>query len=616
MRIINELKNKYEVQDIETAFVIFHVSTNSIAVKNNLLVKAIIRNESQRTIEIRETISRHFEKTSLFDLVRIFELLIPEDDKKINGAFFTPYLVTSFISDETVTSGDLNICDPSCGCGAFLIEAANKINLDFGKSIVDIIQNNLYGIDIADYSVRRAKILLTLLALGKNEDVEQIVFNIKQNDSLEANWNELFPEILKRGGFDVVIGNPPYVKFQDLPDTLRKSLYENWITLKKGSYNLYFAFFELGIKILNDEGILGYITPNNYFTSLAGIHLREFLACNKYLYKVIDFNHIKVFDAQTYTCVTFLNKAQSECFLYERIDDVKLLDHLGELVYSTISFSTLNNSKWRLLRSVDQGKIEKIENTGIRLGDLVDIRVGIATLKDSVYFVDGTTYKDGYYRKDYKGDAYLVEASITKPIAKISDFKRQEHLDRNKRRIIFPYRKVGGKVELIPREEFRHRYPRCYEYLLAAKGELAARDKGKLAYREWYAYGRTQGLNFWGQKLLTPTFSEKPRFLYEKNPEALFCNGYGIFLKEKEDLFSIRGLDLDSISKILNSKVMEYYIGNTSVAIEGGYPCYQKNFIELLGIPYFTDQEIQFLREETDKEEIDEFLMKKYQIRI
>ncbi len=615
MKIIRELTNKYEIKDIEAAFILFYISANSITVKNNLLIKSIFESESEKTLEIRRIISRHFKEISLFDLVMVFELLIPEEDKRVSGAFFTPRLITRFIASETLTSKDLKICDPSCGCGAFLIEAANKIHHDFGVKIVDIIQNNLYGVDMADYSVRRARILLTLLALEKSEDIGEINFNIQQNDTLEADWSELFPEILKNGGFDVVIGNPPYVKFQDLPNNLRKRLYENFVTLRKGNYNLYFAFFELGIKILKDNGILGYITPNNYFTSLAGVHLREFLAQAKYLYKIIDFNHEKVFAAQTYTCITFLNKAPKESFLYERINNLGQLNH--SINYSPNYFYNLNNRKWRLLRSLDQENIRKIENTGIRLGDVADIRVGIATLKDSAYFIDGTMYKDGYYRKNYKGKAYYIEAEVTKPIAKISDFKSQEDLDHNKRRIIFPYKKINGKVEIIPEEEFQYRYPKCYEYLRASKkDELAIRDKGKVKYPEWYAYGRTQGLNFWGQKLLTPTFSAKPRFLYGKNPEALFCNGYAVYLREGKGLFSVEGLDLDVISKILNSKVMGYYITNTSVSIEGGYPCYQKNFIELFGIPYFGDEEVQFLKEQTSKKNIDEFLIKKYQIMI
>ena len=100
MKILKELKDKYEIKDIETAFIVSYVSTNSIAVKNNLLIKSIIENEREKTIEIRKIISRYFKQISLFDLVRVFELLITEEDKRINGAFFTPHLITRFIASE------------------------------------------------------------------------------------------------------------------------------------------------------------------------------------------------------------------------------------------------------------------------------------------------------------------------------------------------------------------------------------------------------------------------------------------------------------------------------------------------------------------------------------
>ncbi len=616
MRILKELKNKYETKDIEEAFVNFYLLKKQIEVKNNLLIKSILEKNRVKIREITSIIATFFKQITLLDLIKVFELLIPEEDKKINGAFFTSRLVTNYIVHETITSKNLKICDPSCGCGAFLIEAANYIRLHFKSKIIEVIQNNLYGIDIADYSVRRAKILLTLLALQNGEDVKTIRFNVKQADSLETDWSNLFLNEVKSGGFDVVIGNPPYVKFQDLPNNLRQKLYKNWLTLKTGNYNLYFAFFELGINILKHKGILGYITPNNFFTSLSGIHLREFLAHNKFLYKVVDFNHIKLFEAQTYTCITFLNKIKKETFLYERVEERSVLDKLDNLFFSTINFSDLNNKKWRLLRTIDQENIKKIENTGMKLRDLVDIRVGIATCKDSIYFIEGTTYKDGYYRKNYKGKTYLIEAAVTKPIAKISDFKTQTDSDKNKRKIIFPYKKLNGTVEIIPEKEFKEKYPKCYQYFLIVKDELSNRDKGKLSYREWYAYARTQGLNFTGEKLLTPTFSVAPRFLYEKDRESLFCNGYAVFLREEQDLFSIQGLDLKLLSKILNSKVMDYYITSTSVSIEGGYPCYQKNFIELFGIPTFTDKEILFLKKEADKKKIDRFLIKKYHLSV
>ncbi len=605
--------DKYNPQVIENALVQLFVEVNNVEVKNNLFIKNIIQDNSEMVISVKNELYKIFESKNIEDFVNIFELLVPNSDKKINGAFFTPKLITNYIVSETVKTPTQRICDPSCGCGAFLISAAKYIAKQFDKRTIDIIEQNLFGVDIADYSVRRAKILLTLLALKNKEDKKEINFNLKTDDSLSADWGKMFNE-----KFDIVLGNPPYVKFQDLNDELRKKLYKDWKTLNTGNYNLYFAFFELGVNIIKKDGVLSYITPNNYFTSLAAVPLRNFLEHNKLIERILDFNHLKLFAAQTYTCITFLKWNTKDSFDYERFDNYETLNSLNKIKYSKIFFKNLNNKKWRLLKQADQSNIKIIENTGKKLGEIVDIRVGIATCKDSVYFIDGKTLEKGFYRKIYNGKIHKIEREITKPIAKISDFRNQGDLDKNKRRIIFPYNKINGKIEIIKENDFKKAYPFCYEYLLSAKTELITRDKGKVEYPEWFAYARTQGLNFFGKKLLTPTFSAEPRFLLEQDDNALFCNGYAIYLISEQTLFTNieQQLDLSVLGKILNSRVMDYYIKRTSVSIEGGYPCYQKNFIELFGIPIFTDKEISFLKKEESKKKIDDFLIKKYGIDI
>jgi methylase of polypeptide subunit release factors len=610
LKIIDE----YEASVVENALVQLFIEQNNIAVSKNDLVKKILQDTSKPVAALKKQLQGVFQSKQTTNFVNVFELLIPNEDKNINGAFFTPKLITDYIVSETIKNSDQKICDPSCGCGAFLISVAEYISKKFNKSVIDVIEENIFGIDIADYSVQRAKLLLTLLALKNNEDKEEIQFNLKTGDSLSIDWGALF-----NTQFDIIVGNPPYVKFQDLNNELRKKLNTNWKTLNTGNFNLYFAFFELGIKIMKKEGILAYITPNNYFTSLAAVPLRKYLESNKLIDKVLDFNHLKLFEAQTYTCITILKWSDKDYFSYERIDHYEGLNDLENTKFSNILFKDLNNKKWRLLKQEDQTNIKKIENIGDKLGDIVDIRVGIATCKDSVYFIDGETLKDGYYVKTYNGKKFKIENEMTRPIAKISDFKIQDELNNNSRRIIFPYYKNNnGKIEIISEEKIKILYPFCYEYLVAAKSELETRDKGKIEYPEWYAFARTQGLNFFGEKLLTPTFSANPRFLLEYKKDALFCNGYAIYLKNKDNLFSNfkQKLSLNILSKILNSGVMNYYIKRTSVSIDGGYPCYQKNFIELFGIPNFTETEIQFLSIETDKRSIDEFLIKKYDLTI
>jgi tRNA1(Val) A37 N6-methylase TrmN6 len=612
---LNKLIKEFDIQSIEKALIRSYVCKNSLTVSKNKLLKDVLEEEDRAISEIEELIVNVSSLSDMDSMINAFELLIPQSDKKLNGAFFTPSYVSNFIATELINSENYTVCDPSCGCGAFLISAVRVMTKKSQKSVVDIIENNIYGSDVAEYSIRRAKLLLSLLAVENGEDVKEIKFNLVSNDSLKSDWSKLFPKVVLKGGFDVVVGNPPYVKFQDLKENQRADLNRNWRTLKRGTYNLYFAFFELGLNLLHENGSLGYITPNNYFTSLAGVDLRRHLSENRFITKIIDFNHLKIFDAQTYTAITFLDKKGKDHFEFDRFDEKKDLELLGMREYSLVNFSDLNNDKWRLLKNIDQTNIKKIETAGRPLGEIADIRVGIATCLDTAYFVDGRTEKNKYLSKNYNGREYKIEKSATRPIAKISDFNDQADLELNTRRIIFPYRSnMNGKPEIIPEEDVKSLFPHTHRYLLEVKKDLSTRDKGKVDYPEWFAYARTQGLNFVGKKLLTPTFSSKPRFLLENNSDSLFCNGYAIFMNKNKDIWGSDELTLHILQKILNSIVMDYYIKKTSVSIQGGYPCYQKNFIERFTIPKLLKEDLSFLRKTNDKKKIDSYLINKYNL--
>ena len=217
-----------------------------------------------------------------------------------------------------------------------------------------------------------------------------------------------------------------------------------------------------------------------------------------------------------------------------------------------------------------------------------------------------------------------MEKSITRPLVKISTIKEPNDLLLNHRRIIFPYIIKNGAASAISETDMKKRFPKCYEYLLTVRDVLKQRGKGKHEYSPFFAYGRTQGLNKHGIKVYTPTFSQYPRFIFDDNRDSLFTNGYALFYNESDSsdlgLFAPEHAPItyeenhDVLIKILNSGLMHFYVSRTSVSIEGGYPCYQKNFIEKFTIPEMSVKDINQLRALSSQEEIDAFLLNLYQI--
>lgn len=608
--ILNQLIQTQDLKSLEQHLIYTFLKTSKLDFEQSPILTNYFNEFEQNPTLYFDTTALNI--SSIKELENHLELIIPISDRKFNGAFFTPDYVIDFIINEIKPKASDKNLDPSCGCGAFLVGLTDYYRRTFKKKVRDIIKENIFGSDILDYNIHRTKLILTIYALQYDEYLTESDFNLYHQDSLKANWNQQF---------DNIIGNPPYVKFQDLTDENRDYLTKNWTTIEGGTFNLYFAFFELGYKLLQPSGQLGYITPNNYFTSLAGESLRKYFQNKKCVTRIVDFSHKKVFDAQTYTAITFLNKQKNESITYDRIKaEFSPENFLKNANGSPNDLKNLNIKKWRLLKSDEQKNIKSIETIGTPIGNLFDICVGIATLKDDVYFVDGSKDRNGYYIKETGNGIFEIEKDCVRSVYKISDFKFQDEAEQNSRKIIFPYVINNGSATAIVESEFKSKFPKCYEYLLSEKDRLLCRDKGKVNFEPFYVWGRTQGLTRTGKRILNPTFSQKPRFILVNEEESYFTNGYGLFFREQISVGLFDELinpitkieNIDVVQKILNSIVMDYYVTKTSVAIEGGYPCYQKNFIEKFSIPELSEQEISLLRSLSDLNEINDFLIAKY----
>lgn len=536
-------------------------------------------------------------KTTLNDLVDMLEYEVHGFEDRI-GIVFTPKYISDYMIEIcSKLNNDSKIIDPGCGGGIFLVSTSEKLHSMLGKSYSDIFRDNIYGIDINEKNVEISRYVLELLALLNGENTNDIKFNVCVANSLNNNWKKIF----NVSGFDVIIGNPPYYNTHDMNNDEIKFFKENFKTTSLGSFNIFYAFIEESFKNLkSEESEVIYILPNNFFTISSAESLRTFLVDNNYINKIIDFSDNMIFKpVRTYNCIMVMSNSGNDTFKYKKIkktnDIKKALQEKAE--YIDIETRKIGYHTWHLVDSITKANLEKIESQFYSLKNFV--KTGIATLKDAAYMVDKDS--DGFY-KVVDGVRYNIEPDIVRAIYKIPELKKSDNLKDIERYIIFPYRLEGSRMQIIPEDEMISRYKQTYDYLFTQKDELDSRDKGKPNSVTWYAYGRTQGLQNIGEKLLFPTFSNTPKFTVISDPDVLFCNGYGVFTNGI--------LDIKILEKFLNSKVMDYYIKNTSYPIEGGYYCYQKKYIQNFSLPFLNDEQRELILNLNDTE-LENFLINK-----
>jgi len=492
-------------------------------------------------------------------------------NKKLQGAVTTPEWIVKLMLDRVGYIDNLDkksIIDPACGYGNFLVVVLDRIlnyleNNKFSDAEkVNIIERNIFGIDIDGNALKKCNENLNKI-LAKHNIKQKVNFNLYKRDALNVDENK---KMLEK--FDFVIGNPPYIRIQNLDKKERKYIQDNYSFCESGSTDIYIAFFQMSVSLLNSKGRLCFITPNTYFYTNTGKELRKYLRENKLIKEIINFDDKQVFDDVTsYTSITILDKSNTK-------NSFDYYFYANKLQYvGSIPFSKLNDDKWILDKNEIIDKILEIETRGKKLGEIAEIHVGITTLADDIYIFENPLFKDNIAIIKLKNRAeYKIEKSILKPIVKVSTLKSSD--DEQNRFIIFPYKLVKGKHVALSEEELKQNYPLTYKYFLTVKKRLLMRDKGK-KISPWYAFGRTQGLNTsFGEKILVSPIGNKPNFIVWKKPEYTFYSGYCI---------KYNG-DLNKLVKQLNSEDMDFYIKHTSRAYRNGYRSYSKSFIYNFGV--------------------------------
>ncbi|MFA6245294.1 MAG: N-6 DNA methylase [Mucilaginibacter sp.] len=593
---------------INRLFVTAFLNTNKLPKPSStFLKKYLIHEESDEFQKLLDFI-KLTNTIDIENLIELFEFVVSPEDKIVNGAVYTPKKIREYITSYTFKKkplkSDSSIADIACGCGSFLLTAAEELHKTYGKTFSKIFQENIYGLDIQDYSIERSKILLYLLALTHGEQVGEIKFNLYSGNALIFDWNVVR---LNQSGFDFILGNPPYVCSRNM-DAETKALAIQFEVSKSGHPDLYIPFFEVGINCLNEGGVLGFITVNSFFKSVNGRALRSYFQRNKYGIDIFDFGGEQVFnDRSTYTCLCFILKFEREYLNYV-ISPTVTLNVQSTPFFSKINWNDLDSQNGWILR--DAAFIRAVEKTGIPFSKKYRTRNGIATLKNEVYIFTPKAEDNKYFYLDL--DKLIpIEKGACADIVNSNKLIDQNVSVTSLQKIIFPYEFKPGNVRasLLGEQIFRKQYPNAYRYLESKKTLLSERDNGNGDYEAWFAFGRNQSLERMKFKLFFPHLTSRiPVTLLNNDENLLFYNGLAAISDNVEDLIIL--------SRIFQSDIFWRYVIAISKPYSSGFFSLSRNYIKNFGIPEFTDYERGILLNSDDRSVVDKVIIAKYNLNI
>lgn len=578
-----------------------------------------------------------------------------------NGVVPTPKLIVEKVVKETLTPletdntsiqlNQLKIADICCGSGTFLISVYDfllkaSIEKYVKEGITDpeliykttngtialtlkakrnVLENNIYGVDINPYAVEVTEFSLLLKLLEgesgpsidhfinqyENKVLPNLSDNVKCGNSLvdskffefiptaihddkllykvkPFDWKKEFPFLTDTRGFDAIVGNPPYVRIQNLvrysPEEIKyyQDDLSGYAVAKKETIDKYYVFIQRAISLLSSTGYLGYIVPHKFFIIKGGKSLRKFITESSSLSKVIHFGVTQVFpDRSTYTALLILQKSTKDEFDFKRVKKI-----LPDLLYSETGYtkyrrSDFTDEPWVFLSRETEIIFNKLKsNQTAPLKLLAEICVGLQTSKDDIYIFSPEIETPDYFIFNKEGVSWQLEKGICMPCIYDLSFRLFDTIHANAK-MIFPYIIRDGKAEVLSEEHISETYPYCWAYLNAHKAVLEKRSING-SNPKWYQFGRSQSLTRFhnSSKLIWPVLSTEPSYIFDEENIQFTGGGngpyYSLVNNSEYSIFYFMG--------ILSHPLFESMVKAGASEFRAAYYSHGKQFIEKLPI--------------------------------
>lgn len=488
------------------------------------------------------------------------------------------------------------MCDPACGSGAFLNQALDYLirehryidelkakitgfDLVFEDVENSILENNLYGVDLNEESVEIAKLSLWLRTARQKRKLNSLNNNIKCGNSLiddpaiagnkAFNWEKEFPHVFAKGGFDVVIGNPPYVRLESIKETSNEISKLNYLTYSKRG-DLYCLFIEKGISLLKNSGYISYIMPNKWLQASYGKPLRKFIL--EYdIQEIIDFGDLQIFeDATTYPCIINIRKKEpiNKMFI-SSLSKKNLIDFDSEVLNTRGIFNQVDFTidTWIISSIKGINLLDRLKSKFAALADVVKgANRGIIPGFSEAFIINLET-KNVLIEQDKNSQKLIA------PILRGRDITRYgtplvENLDYI---ILASY----GSHKYFEREYFPiFNHLQKFENQLKKRGQcngsLPNVEKNYSGQHHWLELDNNPTDDYLSQfqrpKIMYQVFQVKPNFIFDER--GLYCNN-SMWIIPTND----KGL-----LAILNSKIGWWLITQYCSKIQNGYQLIWKYF--------------------------------------
>jgi hypothetical protein len=485
----------------------------------------------------------------------------------------------------------ITICDPACGSGAFLNQALEFLMTEhayidelqaqlFGASIVfqdisnHILEKNIFGVDINEESVDIAKLSLWLRTAQRGRKLTTLNNNIKCGNSLiddpavagdkAFNWQAEFPAVFAKGGFDVVIGNPPYVRIQSLLKAEIDFYFETF-SFPSGKLDISILFFEKALKLISSTGIASFISSSQWMQTDYGRNIRDKFS-QGHLLKLVDFGSLPVFeDADTYPSIFIFTQQKVNELQYHLVPTIDNFNVFGIQKWNLINMSNLGKNSWNFNSLNIISSLKSKNKEFVLLKDIASCNIGDLTGMDKAFVISNKDVSInklenevifGYAYRGEEVDSYIYVTPKSK--------------------IIYPYfQDHEGKTVLLDKENFSKNYPNVYNYLLTFKNELMERidSRKKYAFEDnWFRHLRQGNINYYtpekiiikgiGTKLLAGILEQNMIFNGANCP-AIQMNNNSISIKYLLSILNSRLITFH-LNSICPKKLGNYYRYNAS----------------------------------------------------